>query len=121
MTMRAIVGCFAFACVQICGATDARAQCASQSVGLQEMIWRDGVGAVFLGTVTAVDAGAIGETVTFDVERVWKGSVKKVTKIDRRPSADTGATMFDRGNAYVVFAEPLSSAARAQLQAFGGD
>src|SRR4051812_10439294 len=115
MPTRIVLVCCAFACVQICGVTNARAQCASSSVGLHEMVLRDGVAAVFLGTVRGIDDVGVAETVTFDVERVWKGAVKKVTTIYRpRPArvstTSVGATIFDRGNAYVVIADRLSAA-----------
>ena len=65
-------------------------------------------GAVFLGTVTAVqpDAGKLAQskTYTFKVNCSWKGDVGRTVRVSARTSGASCGTSFEKGATYLVFA-----------------
>jgi hypothetical protein len=63
--------------------------------------------AVFSGTVSEIEegAGAVGHVVTFDVQRVWKGSVTKRVSLYQLNTSD--AIEFSAGVAYLIAAYRL--------------
>ncbi len=63
---------------------------------------------VFSGTVSRSDGVLV---VSFDVDRVWKGDVKAHTTLVLQPNGMDevrGATSFDAGETYVIFANKSS-------------
>lgn len=101
------------------------AQCGAGYLGLNYLLSQDSVDVVFSGTVASVQRAGVTETVTFDVDRVWKGSVNMRTAIYRRIPVANGAsefhpTIFENGHSYVVIAHRLSAAERTELGVANG-
>jgi TonB family protein len=94
------------------------AQCVTESVGLDLVLTQVSAELVFVGTVVNVGHTGSTETVTFDVERVWKGPVKERTTI-YRPTAAAGQNtespiVFSRQR-YIVIAHRLDATERKGL------
>ena len=120
MTNRTLAVCGGVACLSVLVATDVLAQCGSGYIDLAEMLSRQSVAVVFMGTVTSVERADLTETVTFDVQRRWKGLVKKRATIYRPipvriATAEFSPTLFARGESYVVVAHGLSTGSRREL------
>jgi hypothetical protein len=103
MTTRTLVAWCAVAFVHVFAATGVHAQCGSGYIGLVQMLSRDSVAIVFVGTATSVERVGSTEAVTFDAERVWKGPVNERTTIYRTipvriGNAEFSPAMFERGN-----------------------
>ena len=83
----------------------ARAECAFETMS-QAMSSPTTV-AVFSGTVTEIEesAGAIAHVVTFDVQRVWKGTVTK--RVSLYQLNTTEAIQFSAGVPYLIVANRL--------------
>ena len=110
----------AVGCMSLCLPAQLLAQCGAGYVGLNYLLSQDSVDVVFSGTVASVQRAGITETVTFDVDRVWKGSVDTRTAIYRRipvavRESEFHPTIFEDGHSYVVIAHRLSAAERTEL------
>src|ERR1043166_9684341 len=114
------------ACLSLFSTPDAFAQCGSGYVGLELMLRQKSVAIVFMGTVASVERAGSTESVTFDVDRSWKGAVKRRTTIyrpipvNRRdagiPIGTGSPIVFDRGKRYVVIAHSLRAEERTALR-----
>jgi TonB family protein len=124
---RVTAGC-SLVFVSVFATTDVFAQCGSGYIGLAQLLPQAAVVHAFSGTVTRVSRAGSAETVTFDVDRVWKGNVRERTvlykpiALDSR-GGDVGPPVFERGERYVVIAHRLNVAERGDLglggEAFG--
>jgi TonB family protein len=94
------------------------AQCVNERIGLDSVLTQESVALVFVGRVVNVEHAGSTETVTFEVERVWKGPVKERTMI-YRPTSAAGQTtespiVFSRTR-YIVIAHRLDVTERKSL------
>jgi hypothetical protein len=112
-------------------ATGVLAQCGAGYLGLDLLLPQESVAIVFSGTVASVERAGPTETVTFDVDRVWKGFVSQRITIYRpipvapSPPKRSGGggigpgeftpTIFKGGDRYVVVAHSLSVTERKNL------
>src|SRR5256885_16123165 len=104
MTTRdvALWGMAAYLYLYLVATPHAVAQCGSGYVGLDLVLPQKAVAVVFTGTVESVESAGATERVTFDVDRSWKGAVKRRTTIYRPIPVTRGDTefpiVFDRGD-----------------------
>lgn len=99
--------------------TVALAQCPAEHVGLDLVLSQESAALVFVGTIQSVERAGSTETVTFEVERVWKGPVKERTII-YRPISPAGQItesprVFGRDGRYLVIAHRLDATERRAL------
>jgi hypothetical protein len=93
-------------------------RCGSGWVGLSILIPRPEVIAAFGGTVVDVRREDAAIIVTFDVDRVWKGTISKRTTVYRpNPASGDSRQVFDSGERYVVLAHSMTATERAQFRA----
>jgi TonB family protein len=95
---------------------------------IADLVSRSSVDVLFSGVVVDVDRTAVAETVSLNVEWVWKGSVGIRTIISRSVTAATGSglafTPFELKNRYVIAGHSLTAAERENLDSdaqFGTD
>ncbi len=94
------------------------AQCVTENVRLDLVLTQESVALVFVGYVVNVEHTGSTETVTFEVERVWKGPVKERTIIYRPTSAagqTTESPIVFRSTRYIVIAHRLDATERKTL------
>ena len=110
----------ALGCISISMPSPLFAQCGAGYLSLKYFLSQDSVDVVFSGTVASTERASVTETVTFDVDRVWKGSVDARTALYRRIPMANGRsefhpTIFESGHSYIVIAHRLSAAEQTEL------
>jgi TonB family protein len=115
--------------IGVAGQARGQRQCASEPFAPEYVLSASRVSLVFTGTVDAAQRTDRAESVSFTVDRIWKGPVKEHTIIFRPYHGDDALPelRFILGQRYLVVAHRLSIAERERLgldegaEAFGTD
>jgi len=115
----------------LCAQPRALAQCGSGYVGLNQLVAHPDLAVVFVGSVVSVEdfGAAPAQTVTFVVNRVWKGAVReRMVMYQMLPVGRRGERrLFQPGKYFLVVAHRLNAGERNALgitdneDAFGTD
>jgi TonB family protein len=121
MALKMIQCCRIF-CITLLNSAAAGAQCPLGPMA--ELLSRSSSDVVFSGVVANLDRTMVAETVTFNVEWVWKGSVHRRTSIVR-PVPISGGRIepirFELKSRYVVAAHRLTAGEEHDLRLSSSD